>query len=148
LDEFEVPARISAAVRNANLPPRFLAGQFEASPELTPMEAFGRRLIRFGQVHLSGSMCIDVRTQEVVELEGGNVWHTNASIEDFTRCIEVVTARVPFYRRDADAEECEAAAAALEESLIEVDPTCMRTNGYWETFCWDVAIGDYPETAG
>ena len=112
---FEVPARIFSAVRKANLPPRVLVGGFEASPELTPMETSGRRLIRFGQVHLSGSICIDSETQEVVELEGANVWHTNASIEHFTRCIDVVVARLPFYSPEALHEECEAVAAFLEE---------------------------------
>jgi hypothetical protein len=134
------------AVRNANLPPRSLAGRFEASPELTPVEASGRRLIRFGQVHLSGSICIDSDTQEVVELEGTNVWHTNASIEHFRRCIDVLLARLPLYSRDAVAEECEAVAALLEASFIEVDPTCMTTKSLWETFRWDVAIGDYRGT--
>jgi hypothetical protein len=141
---FEVPASIFAALRKANLPPRALAGRFEASLELTPMEASGRRLIRFGQVHLSGSMCIDSETQEVVDLEGANVWHTNASIEHFIRCIDVVVARLPFYSRDAVSEEREAVAALLEESLIRVDPTCMTTNSFWKTFRWDVAAGDYP----
>ena len=98
-------------------------------------------------------MCVDVESLEVVDVEGPNAWHTNASVHHFARCAEVVLSRLPFYSRDAAAEECEAVAAAMEESLIKVDPTCMTLNGFWETFRWDLANGDFPvedlnQTAG
>jgi hypothetical protein len=32
----------------------------------------------------------------------------------------------------------------MEESLMKVDATCMTLDGFWETFRWDLANGDFP----
>jgi hypothetical protein len=139
----EVPAQISAAIHSANLPKRFLGRRFQAS-EPTVLEVFGRRLVRFGRVMRSGSMCIDVDTGEVVDVEGPNVWHTNSSMEGFVRCLEAVLSEFPFYSEADDWGVFEAVAARLETRLVATDATCMEVNGFWETFRWDVANGDFP----
>ena len=139
----DVPSQISIAIQKADLPQEFLPGLFERSIELKLVVVAGRRLIQFGQVRRSGAMCVDARTEEVVDVEDANVWHANASIDRFAGRAAAVVAQLPFYGPDADAAKCEAAATALEKRLLAVDPTCMTPNGFWETFRWDVALGDW-----
>jgi hypothetical protein len=106
-------------------------------------EMGGRRLVEFGKVMRHGSMCVDLETGEVVDVEGDAVWHTNESITDFAACAFAVIARWPFGSGEYDADEMEAVAASVEAELRAIAPTSMAANGFWETLRWDLAQGDF-----
>lgn len=53
-------------------------------------------------------------------------------------------ARFPFYAED-DEEGFEEVAEELRDLISGIDETALAHNGFWETFCDDVAIGDYAD---
>ncbi|MFE0138048.1 hypothetical protein ACFWY6_41830 [Streptomyces sp. NPDC059037] len=53
-------------------------------------------------------------------------------------------ARFPF-SAEGDEERCEEVAEELRELLSGTDGTALADDGFWETFCNDVAIGDYSD---
>lgn len=127
----------------AAIPDHFFGARFERTPSLTVREVGGRRLVEFGKVMTSGSMCVDVETGEVVEVKGVSVWHTNQSILDFAACVVAVLARWPFDKSGRDLDGWEAVAASVEAELRTIDPTSMAADGFWETLRWDLAQGDF-----
>jgi hypothetical protein len=55
-----------------------------------------------------------------------------------------VIARFPFYTDD-DEDGYEEAAEELRGLLAGIDETALAHNGFWETFCDDVAMANYPD---
>ncbi|MGW6027043.1 hypothetical protein [Streptomyces sp. NPDC055099] len=53
-------------------------------------------------------------------------------------------ARFPFYA-EGDEARCEEVAEELRELISGVDGTAIAAGGFWETFCDDVALGDYAD---
>ncbi|MGW4519206.1 hypothetical protein ACWEO4_46845, partial [Streptomyces sp. NPDC004393] len=44
-----------------------------------------------------------------------------------------------------DEDRYEEVAEELRDLISDIDKTALADNGFWETFCDDVAIGDYAD---
>lgn len=62
----------------------------------------------------------------------------------FSQCVAAVMARFPFYVDD-DEDRYEEVAVELRDLISDIDKTALADNGFWETFCDGVAIGDYAD---
>lgn len=107
----------------------------------------GTELIQLGH-HLYGLVCLDPSNGQVVDMvtDGGRVIRgplmVNSSVDQFIQTTRAATELFPYHDADPDADT-EAAADALRAQLEPVDPEAWYIDGYWDTFYWDVAIGDY-----
>ncbi|MEU1708203.1 hypothetical protein ABZ478_22975 [Streptomyces sp. NPDC005706] len=52
--------------------------------------------------------------------------------------------RFPFYTEDGE-DRCEEVAEELRSLVSAIDGTAPAYDGFWATFCGDVAIGDYAD---
>ncbi|MFI5759294.1 SUKH-4 family immunity protein, partial [Streptomyces sp. NPDC051569] len=96
---------------------------------------------------LFGRIAVDVATDHVVripKIESATASHVNSDLGSFNRCVAAVIARFPFYA-DGDEDRYEAIADDLRDLISGIDETALVHNGFWETFCDDVAIGDYAD---
>lgn len=96
---------------------------------------------------LSGHVAVDVARGHVVQIPGiepMRAWHVNSDLDSFNRCVAAVIARFPFYA-DGDDAGCKERADELRGLVASIDETALVRDGFWETFCDDVAIGDYAD---
>ncbi|MEV7536910.1 SUKH-4 family immunity protein [Streptomyces hydrogenans] len=144
----EVPAQIAASLRETGVPGG-LSG-YEYRPLSQPMYFRGigeRGLVAIATSGLFGRIAIDVANGHVVQLpevESATASHVNKDLDSFNRCVAAVIVRFPFYT-EGDEERCEEVAEELRDLVSGIDETALVHNGFWETFCDDVAIGDYPD---
>ena len=88
---------------------------------------------------------IDVATRRVVHIptpESTTANHVNRDLGIFHECVAATIARFPFYE-EGEEERFQAAADELRELVTTLDDTALAHNGFWETLCDDVAMGDY-----
>jgi hypothetical protein len=148
-------------VTGGSLPPRLAAvypalavpcggiGACTPATELTLVRApGGAELIHFGELSY-GVMCLDPADGHVVDMVTDSVGvilrppHlVNSSHGQYVATVREATARFPFHGDDPDID-LNAVAGSLRAQLRPIDPPAWYTDGYWETFYWDVAIGDY-----
>lgn len=120
--------------------------------ELAPFNApDGQELICFGNRPFL-AMCLNPATGQVVDLVTGPRGNplrapamVNSSLGQFTATVRAATARFPFHpdAPETDPPDFEAAANRLRAELEPIDPPAWQGDRYWDTFYWDVAIGDY-----
>lgn len=67
----------------------------------------------------------------------------NRDLASFNRCVAAVIARFPFHA-EGDEETYEV-AEELRDLLSGIDQTALVLDGFWETFCDDVEMGDYAD---
>ncbi|GAA1229497.1 hypothetical protein GCM10009665_19910 [Kitasatospora nipponensis] len=106
-----------------------------------------RGLVAIATSGLFGRIAVDVATGHVVQIpktESAKTSHVNSDLGSFNRCVAAVIARFPFYA-DGDEDRYEEAADELRGLISGIDETALVHNGFWETFCDDVAIGDYTD---
>jgi SUKH-4 immunity protein of toxin-antitoxin system len=108
----------------------------------------GRELIHFGALSY-GVMCLDPADGHVVDMVTGSLGDilrpphlVNSSHGQYVATVREATARFPFHSDDPDIG-LDAVADSLRAQLRSIDPPAWDTDGYWDTFYWDVAIGDY-----
>ncbi|WP_277922229.1 SUKH-4 family immunity protein [Streptomyces sp. Root369] len=92
-------------------------------------------------------MAVDLASGHVVQIpkiESAAAHHVNRGLESFRRCAAAEIACFPFYAED-DEEGFEEVAEELRDLISVIDETALAHNGFWETFCDDVAIGDYAD---
>lgn len=68
----------------------------------------------------------------------------NRGLDSFNRCVATLIAWFPFYA-ERDEDRCEEVAEELRGLVSGIDETTVVHNGFWESFCDDVAIGDSAE---
>ncbi|MFE2672784.1 hypothetical protein [Streptomyces hygroscopicus] len=78
------------------------------------------------------------------KVESATASHVNRDPDSFNQCVAAVIARFPFYA-EGDEERREEVAEELRGLASGIDETALVHNGYWETFCDDVPIGNYPD---
>lgn len=81
---------------------------------------------------------------QIPNVESSTPHHVNRDLDSFSRCIAAVIARFPFHA-DGDEEGFEEVAEELRELVSGIDGTALADDGFWETFCDDVTIGDYAD---
>lgn len=138
-EDGEVPRVVDAA----SVPRSLIGRTYRAAEAVSVVDDHERgRMLRFGSAGLTGSICIDMSTGEIVEIQGPAVRLVNSGLSRFNEAVRLVSSMFPFYGKD-DLDLFDGAAVAIRFALEGVDPECTRRDGFWDTFIWDVAIGDY-----
>ncbi|MFJ8028189.1 SUKH-4 family immunity protein [Streptomyces sp. NPDC096311] len=109
-----------------------------------------RGLVAIATSGLFGRIAVYVASGHVVQIPNiasSTTHHVNRDLDSFSRCVAAVIARFPFCAED-DEERFEEVAEELRELISGIDGTALADNGFWETFCDGVAIGDYVDWDG
>jgi hypothetical protein len=144
----EVPARIARELEIGV--PRGLIG-YEYRPLAEAVFLGGIRqdgLVAIAASGLLGRICIDVATGEIVHIPKvdaapATATHVNRDLGSFTRCVSAVISRFPFYEEGEEEERLEEVAEEVRGIIAAIDDTALVHNGFWQTMCEDVAMGDY-----
>jgi hypothetical protein len=141
----EIPTQIAVDLRESGIPGGFIG--YEYRPLIEPVYFGGigeRGLVAIATSGLFGRIAVDVASGQVVQIphvESATTHHVNRDLDSFSRCIAAVISRFPFYA-EGDEERFEEVAEELRELVSGIDGTALADNGFWETFCDDVALGD------
>lgn len=127
--------------------PRSLVGHEyrSLSPGRLVQPVEGGQLVEIGTLVSPGKMFVENPGGRVVCATGPDVSDrsvVNSNLEAFSRCVEFVISKFPFYDTDS-IERAEEVADSLEESLLSIDPLVAAHHGFWEAFLSDVSVGDY-----
>ncbi|MFE5407040.1 SUKH-4 family immunity protein [Streptomyces sp. NPDC056580] len=144
----EVPSRIAADLQEVGIPGGLIGYEYRPLSEPVYYGEIGERgLVAIAASCLSGRLGIDVASNRVVhipDIESPMTYHVNRDLDSFNRCVAAVIARHPFYTEDGE-DECEEVAQELRALLCNIDGTALAFDGFWDSFCEDVAIGDYAD---
>ncbi len=169
LEPTGIPNRWDAELLTKGAPKAALGYMYRAARELTLIEAPGfGPLVRFGSSALYHAICLDPRAGAIVQigymesetanLPQGAFGHptlVNSSLDRFIASVRAIIARFPYdssvpgrpvdndEELDALTQEWERAADEMQETLYRIDPAIREVDGFWETFLWDVRIGDF-----
>jgi hypothetical protein len=144
----EAPGQIAVDLGETGIPCGLIG--YEYRPLSAPVFLGGigeRGLVVIATSGLYGRIAVDVATGHVVQIpmiESAMANHVNTDLGSFNRCVEAVIARFPFYK-DGDEDRYEEVAEELRGILFGIDESALAHNGFWDTFCDDVAIGDYSD---
>ncbi|WP_369036626.1 SUKH-4 family immunity protein [Streptomyces adonidis] len=143
-----VPTQLAVDLEETGVPAGLIGYEYRPLSESVYFEGIGERgLVAIATSGLFGRLAVDVATGHVVQIpriESTTASHVNQDLGSFNRCVAAVIARFPFYAED-DEERYEEVAEELRDLLSGIDGTALVHNGFWETFCDDVAIGDYAD---
>ncbi len=135
-----------ASLFTDGVPAGFIGRRYSVNKELRIIHVDGSSpVVRFGSTGLQGAIGLSSETGAVVEVideQLAQLLFVNSSLPQFTKTVRTITARFPFYGRDASAEEFEEVASELLEVIRGIDPEAAVPDRYWSTFTDDVAIGD------
>lgn len=144
----EVPTHIAVDLRKTGIPGGLIGYEYRPLSEPVYIGEIGQRgLVAIATSGLLGRIAIDVATGHVVQIpnvEPSTTHHVNRDLDSFSRCIAAVIARFPFYAA-GDKARSEETAEELRELVSGIDGTALANDRFWETFCDDVAIGDYAD---
>jgi SUKH-4 immunity protein len=108
----------------------------------------GQDLIQLGELPY-GALCLDPfdgRIVDIVADRAGDVVRgpqlVNSSLRQYVVTVDRATARFPYDDGQEDAD-FDVVADDLRADLAPIDPPAWYGDGYWDTFYWDVTIGDY-----
>lgn len=142
----EVPTQVADKLRKSGIPGGLIGYEYRPLSELVYFGGIGERgLVAIAASGLFGRIAVDVASGHVVQIphvESSTTHHVNRDLDSFSRCIAAVIARFPFYA-EGDEERFAEAAEELRGLVSGIDGTALADDGFWETFCDDVAIGDY-----
>ncbi|MEV5432704.1 SUKH-4 family immunity protein [Streptomyces sp. NPDC052701] len=141
----EAPTRIAVDLGDIGIPGGLIGHEYRPLSEPVYLGRIGERgLVAIATSGLLGRIGVDVASGHVVQaptIESATTSHVNRDIDSFNRCVEAVIARFPFYA-EGDDERFEEVAEELRGLVSGIDETALVHDGFWETFCDDVAIGD------
>ncbi|MFI0813430.1 SUKH-4 family immunity protein [Streptomyces echinatus] len=144
----EVPTQIAVDLRETGIPGGLIGYEYRPLREQVYFGGIGERgLVAIAKSGLFGRIAVDVASGHVVQIphaESSTTHHVNRTLDSFNQCIAAVIARFPFFA-EGDEERFEEVAEELRELVSGIDGTALADNGFWETFCDDVAIGDYAD---
>ncbi|MFD9513176.1 SUKH-4 family immunity protein [Streptomyces mirabilis] len=144
----EVPTQIAVDLGETGIPGGLIGYEYRPLSEPVYFGGIGERgLVAIATSGLFGRIAVDVSGGHVVQIpkiESATARHVNRDLDSFNRCVGAVIARFPFHA-EGDEERCEEVAEELRDLVSCIDETALVHNGFWETFCDDVAIGDYAD---
>ncbi|MFF0096096.1 SUKH-4 family immunity protein [Streptomyces canus] len=144
----EVPTRIAVDLADTGIPVGLIGYEYRPLSEPVYLGGVGERgVVAIATCGLFGRIAVDVATGHVVQIptiESATASHVNSDLDSFNRCAAAVVARFPFYA-EGDEERFEEVAEELRDLVSGMDETALVHDGFWETFCDDVAIGDYAD---
>ncbi|WP_251016368.1 SUKH-4 family immunity protein [Streptomyces sp. ISL-99] len=142
----DVPTQIAVDLGETGIPGGLIGYEYRPLSEPVYFGGFGERgLVVIATSGLFGRTAVDVATGHLVQIpkiKSAMANHVNSDLDSFNRCAAAVIARFPFYAED-DEERFEEVAEELRDLISAIDETALAHNGFWDTFCDDVAIGDY-----
>lgn len=120
------------------IPKRFLFRRYTADPELAILAWEGHApVVRFGTSDLSEAIGVDVSTGHVIEVVDVP-WRptnlVNTTIEIFTRTIQALMNRFPYYSKYAEYDQIDSACEELREIIRSIDPQASAPdtlNRHW-----------------
>ncbi|MDD9381280.1 SUKH-4 family immunity protein [Streptomyces sp. ZAF1911] len=140
-----VPTQIASDLRETGIPGGLIGYEYRPLSEPVYIGGIGERgVVAIATSGLSGHVAVDVASGHVVQIQSATAWHVNRDLDSFNRCVAAVIARFPFYA-DGDDEVCTEKADELRDLISSIDETALVRDGFWDTFCDDVAIGDYAD---
>jgi hypothetical protein len=129
------------------VPTRFISGRYVADDKLRTIHVEGcDPLVRFASTGLTGAIAVSSDSGAVVEKIAEHLprlLFVNSSLPQFTRTVEMILGRFPYYDRDTPEEQFKKVAFELLEIVRNIDPEAAVPDRYWSTFADDVAIGDF-----
>ncbi len=144
----EAPAQVAVDLREAGVPAGLIGYEYRPLSGPVFLAGIGERgLVAIATSSPSGRIAVDVATGHVVQIptiDAARAHHANSDLDSFSRCVAAVIARFPFYA-DGVEDSYEEAAEELRDLIYGIDETALADNGFWETFCDDVAIGHYAD---
>ncbi|MET8270747.1 SUKH-4 family immunity protein [Streptomyces sp. NPDC005096] len=144
----EVPTQIAVDLGKTGIPGGLIGYEYRPLSEPVYFGGIGERgLVAIATSGLFGRIAVDVASGHVVqvpEIESATASHVNRDLDSFNRCVAAVIARFPFYAEGGE-ERWEEVAEELRDLVSGIDETALVNNGFWETFCDDVAMGDYAD---
>ena len=144
----EVPSEIAVDLGGTGIPGGLIGYEYRPLSEPVYFGGMGERgLVAIATSGLLGHIAVEVATGLVVQvpkLQSATANHVNSSLDSFNRCVAAVIARLPFSAEEDD-EIFGEVAGELRALISGIDETALAQNGFWETFCDDVAMGDYPD---
>ncbi|MFE5210660.1 SUKH-4 family immunity protein [Streptomyces sp. NPDC056600] len=144
----EAPTWIAVHLGDTGIPVGLIEYEYRPLREAVYLGGIGARgLVAIATSGLFGRIGVDVASGHVVRvpmIESATATHVNRDLDSFSRCAAAVIARFPFYAED-DEERFAEAAEELRDLVSGIDETALVRDGFWETFCDDVAIGDYAD---
>lgn len=144
----EVPTQIAVDLAETGIPGGLIGYEYRPMSKPVHLGGIGRRgLVAIATSGLFGRIAVDVATGHVVQIpkiESSTASHVNQDLVSFNRCVAAVITRFPFCA-EGDEERCEEVAEELRDLISGIDETALVHNGFWETFCDDVATGDYAD---
>ncbi|MFE2557916.1 SUKH-4 family immunity protein [Streptomyces sp. NPDC059352] len=143
----EVPTQVAVDLGKTGIPGGLIGYEYRPLSEPVYFAGLGERgLVGIAMSGLFRRIAIDVASGHVVEtlaIESAAVSHVNRDLASFNRCVAAVIARFPFYA-EGDEETYEV-TEELRDLLSGIDETALVRDGFWETFCDDVEMGDYAD---
>ncbi|MET8767435.1 SUKH-4 family immunity protein [Streptomyces sp. NPDC004658] len=144
----EVPTEIAVDLRTTGIPGGLIGYEYRPLSEPAHFGGIGERgVVAIATSGLFERIAIDVASGRIVHIPyigSSRVNRVNSDLASFNRCVAAVIALFPFYAED-DEEGFEEVAEELRELISGIDATALAGDGFWETFCDDVAIGDYAD---
>ncbi|WP_328665756.1 SUKH-4 family immunity protein [Streptomyces sp. NBC_00328] len=144
----EVQGQNAVDLGQTGVPGGLIGYEYRPLSEPVFLGGIGERgLVAIATSGLFGRIAVDVATGHVVQIpkiDSAKASHVNSDLGSFNRCVAAVIARFPF-DVDGDEDAYEAVAEELRDLISGIDETALVHDGFWETFCDDVAIGDYPD---
>ncbi|MFG2810323.1 SUKH-4 family immunity protein [Streptomyces sp. DT199] len=144
----DVPTQIAVELKETGIPGGLIGYEYRPLSQPVYFGVIGERgLVAIATSGLFGRIAVDVASGRVVwipKVESSAASHVNRDLGSFNRCVAAVIARFPFYA-EGDEEMCEEVAEELRDLVSGIDGTALVHDGFWETFCDDVAIGDYAD---
>ncbi|MCX5328302.1 SUKH-4 family immunity protein [Streptomyces sp. NBC_00140] len=141
----DVPDEIANDLRQIGIPTGLIGYEYQPLGKAAFLDGIGLNgLVTFGTSGLFGRIGIDVASRRVAHIptpESATANHVNRNLGLFHECVAATIARFPFYEEGE--EESFQAADELRELIATLDDTALAHNGFWETLCDDVEIGDY-----
>ncbi|GAA2264708.1 hypothetical protein GCM10010430_56780 [Kitasatospora cystarginea] len=141
-----VPAEIADELLQIGVPAGLIGYEYRPLSEAALLGQTGDSgLVVFGTSGLFGRIGIDVASRRVVHIpraDYATASHVNTDLEAFHRCVAAVIARFPFYE-EGEEERSQQVADELRDLIAALDDTALAHNGFWETMCDGVEMGDY-----
>ncbi|WP_405638642.1 SUKH-4 family immunity protein [Streptomyces sp. NBC_00019] len=142
----DVPDEIASDLWQIGIPAGLIGYEYQPLGKAALLDGIGLNgLVAFGTSGLFGRIGIDVASRRVVHIPtpaSATANHVNRNLGLFHECVAATIARFPFYE-EGEEESFQAAADELRDLIATLDDTALAHNGFWETLCDDVGIGDY-----
>ncbi|MFF0746709.1 SUKH-4 family immunity protein [Streptomyces sp. NPDC004111] len=142
----EVSTRIAVDLRETGIPGGLIGYEYRPLSEPVYFGDMGERgLVVIATTGLFGRIAVDVASGHVVQISSvasTTAGHVNGDLASFNRCVAAVIARFPFHV-EGDERRDGKVAHELRVLVTGIDGTALVENGFWETFCDDVEMGNY-----